>query len=253
MPAILAGRDVLGLAQTGTGKTAAFVLPILEHIMVKRSDGPRALIIAPTRELVQQIQGEIETLARGARVKSVTVYGGVRQEPQVRGLRARPDIIVACPGRLLDLFGQGAVDLSRIEILVLDEADYMFDMGFLPDVRRILKALPKERQNLMFSATMPPEIRNLTEEVLVAPFNQRAADGHRPHAGRHRVRLGRGRRARLGGGGRGGAGTPRRAEGGGEPYPRGNRAGDVHGDPRAARGRGDHGERVRRIRRAQCR
>jgi ATP-dependent RNA helicase RhlE len=139
--------------------------------MVKRSDGPRALIIAPTRELVQQIQGEIETLARGARVKSVTVYGGVRQEPQVRGLRARPDIIVACPGRLLDIFGQGAVDLSRIEILVLDEADYMFDMGFLPDVRRILKALPKERQNLMFSATMPPEIRNLTEEVLVAPFN----------------------------------------------------------------------------------
>ena len=170
IPAILAGRDVLGLAQTGTGKTAAFVLPILEHLILRRADGPRALIIAPTRELVQQIQGEIELLSRGARIKTVTVYGGVRQDPQVRGLRARPDIIVACPGRLLDLFGQGAVDFSRIEILVLDEADYMFDMGFLPDVRRIIRACPKERQNLMFSATMPPEIRSLTEEVLVAPF-----------------------------------------------------------------------------------
>lgn len=170
IPAALAGRDVLGLAQTGTGKTAAFVLPVLEHILLARTPGPCALILAPTRELANQIGSEIATLARGTRVKAATVFGGVRQEPQVRALRARPDIVVACPGRLLDLMGQGAVDLARVEILVLDEADTMFDMGFLPAIRRILAALPAERQTLMFSATMPPEIRSLTGEVMKGPF-----------------------------------------------------------------------------------
>lgn len=171
IPAILEGRDVLGLAQTGTGKTAAFVLPILQRLMNGRRIGnkPRALILAPTRELAEQTHMAIYALGRQTGLRSITVYGGVGAGPQVSGLRMGVDIIVACPGRLLDLMGQNALSLTGIEILVLDEADQMFDMGFLPSIRRILSALPKQRQTLLFSATMPAEIRSLADELLQRP------------------------------------------------------------------------------------
>ncbi len=169
VPAALSGRDVLGLAQTGTGKTAAFALPLLQRLLAGPRPGPRALILAPTRELASQIAAEIEMLARFTRIKVATVFGGVSTQGQIAALRAKPEILVACPGRLLDLMGQRVVRLDRIEMLVLDEADHMFDMGFLPDIRRILAALPERRQNLMFSATMPREIRRLANQVLRRP------------------------------------------------------------------------------------
>ncbi|MEJ2146802.1 MAG: DEAD/DEAH box helicase [Acidobacteriota bacterium] len=166
----LRGRDILGLAQTGTGKTAAFALPILERLLADRSpNGPRALIVAPTRELASQIAKEIAMLARYSSVRTTTVFGGVPAQPQIRALRKGADILVACPGRLLDLFRQGEVHLDRIEVLVLDEADHMFDMGFLPDVRRIIGAVPRSRQTMLFSATMPTEIRGLADSVLRNP------------------------------------------------------------------------------------
>jgi ATP-dependent RNA helicase RhlE len=169
IPAALEGRDILGLAQTGTGKTAAFALPILQRLHAQRRPGPRALILAPTRELAMQIHAEIGALARFTTVRAVTVFGGVSAAPQIRALRERPDVVVACPGRLLDLMQQGAAKLGDIEVLVLDEADHMFDIGFLPNVRRIVKALPRRRQNLLFSATMPAEVRVLTRELLDRP------------------------------------------------------------------------------------
>ena len=169
IPAILEGRDVLGLAQTGTGKTAAFVLPILQRL----SKGPRgklrALILSPTRELAEQTHTAIEALGRQTGLRSLTIYGGVSAQPQIKRLQSGVEIAVACPGRLLDLMGQQAVNLKGIEVLVLDEADRMFDMGFLPDIRRILAALPTPRQTLLFSATMPPEIRSLANEFLHRP------------------------------------------------------------------------------------
>ena len=159
----------MGLAQTGTGKTAAFVLPILNR-MVKRQDGClRALIIAPTRELAEQIHQAIETLGRKVRIRSATVYGGVGIHPQIQKLK-HADIVVACPGRLLDHMGRSSIDLSKLEVLVIDEADQMFDMGFIPDIRRILKQLPLKRQTLLFSATMAPEIRRLAEDILQDPI-----------------------------------------------------------------------------------
>ena len=169
LPAALEGRDILGLAQTGTGKTAGFALPILERIMRDPGPGPRALILAPTRELAAQITAEIRTLAKGTRIKAISIYGGVGQGPQVTGLRSRPEVLVACPGRLLDLVQQGHAKLGNIETLVLDEADHMFDMGFLVDIRKILKCLPRDRQNLLFSATMPSAIRRLADEMLHKP------------------------------------------------------------------------------------
>lgn len=169
IPAALEGRDVLGLAQTGTGKTAAFALPILERLLATRKPGPRALVLAPTRELANQIDTEIRLLAKFTPVKTAVVYGGVSFHRQVEALRRRPDIIVACPGRLLDLMGERAVRLDSIETLVLDEADHMFDMGFLPDLKRVISALPPVRQNLLFSATMPPEIRGLANQILKTP------------------------------------------------------------------------------------
>ncbi len=169
IPAALKGRDILGLAQTGTGKTAAFALPVLERLRATRKPGPRVLIVAPTRELASQISDDIRTLARFTHLKTVTIFGGVPARPQITELRAKPEIIVACPGRLLDLFQQGAVTLKRIETLILDEADHMFDMGFLPDVRRILSLLPKDRQNLLFAATMPQQIRGLADQLLHNP------------------------------------------------------------------------------------
>jgi len=169
IPAGLAGRDVLGLAQTGTGKTVAFGLPLIERLLANPVRGTRALIVAPTRELVLQIDSEIRKLARYTRLKTVTIFGGVSARAQINKLRHWPEIIVACPGRLLDLYGQGHVRLKHIEALVLDEADHMFDMGFLPDIRRIVAALPKTRQNLLFAATMPREIRGLAEQILHKP------------------------------------------------------------------------------------
>lgn len=169
IPLILAGRDVLGLAQTGTGKTAAFVLPILQHLIAGSRGKLRTLILSPTRELAEQTHTNIGILGRQTGLRSLTIYGGVSALPQIKRLRAGVEIAVACPGRLLDLMGQKAVSLSRIEILVIDEADRMFDMGFLPDIRRILAALPTQRQTLLFSATMPDEIRLLANEFLDHP------------------------------------------------------------------------------------
>jgi ATP-dependent RNA helicase RhlE len=170
IPPILDGRDVLGLAQTGTGKTAAFVLPILQRLLNGPRGKIRVLIISPTRELAEQTHTAINSLAIRTNLRSLTIYGGVSSQPQIKGLRAGAEIIVACPGRLLDLMGQRLVNLNSVETVVLDEADQMFDMGFLPSLRRILSVLPKERQTLMFSATMPTEIRLLVDEFLNHPL-----------------------------------------------------------------------------------
>ena len=169
IPAGLDGRDVLGLAQTGTGKTAAFALPLLERLLAVRRKGPRTLVLAPTRELATQIAEEIRTLSKFTRLKMVTIYGGVSMGSQLNALRAHPEIVVGCPGRVLDLLQQGVLRLGQVETLVIDEADHMFDMGFLPDIRRILRALPARRQNLMFAATMPREIRRLADDLLTEP------------------------------------------------------------------------------------
>jgi ATP-dependent RNA helicase RhlE len=170
IPPILDGRDVLALAQTGTGKTAAFVLPILQRLINRPHGRLRVLIISPTRELAEQTHIAITALGRQTGLRSLTIYGGVGAQPQIKGLRAGADIVVACPGRLLDLMGQGVVNLNSVETLVLDEADEMFDMGFLPAIRRILAALPKPRQTLLFSATMPEEIHSLAKEFLNHPI-----------------------------------------------------------------------------------
>jgi ATP-dependent RNA helicase RhlE len=169
IPSILSGRDLLGLAQTGTGKTAAFALPILQHLMSGPRRKPRALIVAPTRELAEQTHVAFKALGRQTGLRSLTLYGGVSAQPQIKGLQAGAEILVACPGRLLDLMAQRHVDLRGIEMVVLDEADQMFDMGFLPAIRRILAALPAKHQAMLFSATMPPEIRKLALETLHDP------------------------------------------------------------------------------------
>ena len=181
IPIVLAGRDLLAGAQTGTGKTAAFVLPILQRLNATRTPGwqsappapgngsrkgrdasrapIRALVLTPTRELALQVEESVRTYGAHRRIRSVAIYGGVGFEPQVRALRAGPGIVVATPGRLLDHAGQGTIDLSRVEVLVLDEADRMLDMGFIRDIRRILALLPERRQNLLFSATFSEDIR----------------------------------------------------------------------------------------------
>ena len=146
IPPIMEGKDMMGLAQTGTGKTAAFVLPILQRLMSGKRGHIRALIIAPTRELSEQTNESIMQLGRKTGLSSASIYGGVSINTQINRLRSRVDIISACPGRLLDHIGRGTLDLSQVEVLVLDEADHMFDMGFLPDVRRIVKHLPAHRQ-----------------------------------------------------------------------------------------------------------
>ncbi len=169
IPEVLSGRDVLGVAQTGTGKTAAFMLPILQNLL----DGPRGkvrvLVLAPTRELAEQISVATRGFAEQTKLRTVTVYGGVGKRPQAEKLRKGREIVVACPGRLLDVWEDGDLDLNHVETLVLDEADRMFDMGFLPDIRRILALLPVHRQNLFFSATMPSPIRSLADRILANP------------------------------------------------------------------------------------
>lgn len=176
IPPIMAGKDIMGLAQTGTGKTAAFVLPILQRLIQGQRGPIRALIIAPTRELSEQTHESILQLGRKTGLCSTTIYGGVSISNQINRLRSRVDIISACPGRLLDHIGRGTLDLSSVEVLVLDEADHMFDMGFLPDVRRIVKHLPAKRQTLLFSATMPDEIRSLADDLLRDPIHIRIGD-----------------------------------------------------------------------------
>ena len=173
IPLVLAGRDVLAGAQTGTGKTAAFVLPMIQLLHASRpTSGPRvirALILTPTRELALQVEESVRTYGAQDPIRSTTIYGGVGFDPQVRALRSGPEIVVATPGRLLDHLGQRTIDLSRVEILVLDEADRMLDMGFIRDIRKILAVLPARRQNLLFSATFSDEIRRLADGLLDDP------------------------------------------------------------------------------------
>ena len=169
IPHVMSGGDVLGLAQTGTGKTAAFVLPILQRLTKGPMRQVRALIVAPTRELAEQIHESIGVMGRNTKVRSTTIYGGVSKGAQVTALKRGVEIVVACPGRLLDHIGDGSINLSHVEVLVLDEADRMCDMGFLPDIRRIIKQLPTRRQTLFFSATMPDDIRSLADNILNNP------------------------------------------------------------------------------------
>jgi ATP-dependent RNA helicase RhlE len=169
IPVVMEGHDVLGLAQTGTGKTAAFMLPILNRLSAGKLGPVRALIIAPTRELAEQIHQTALSLGKKTKVRSLAIYGGVAKGPQAAALRRGAEIVVACPGRLLDHMADRNIDLSQVEVLVLDEADRMCDMGFMPDIRRILNQLPKQRQTLFFSATMPAEIRSLADSILQNP------------------------------------------------------------------------------------
>jgi len=169
IPPIMQGRDVIGLAQTGTGKTAAFVLPILQRLLQSPRGRVNALIISPTRELAEQTCEAISELGRQTGLRSIAIYGGVSMQQQIQGLRSGSEIAVACPGRLLDHIWKGTIDLSHVEVLVIDEADRMFDMGFLPDIRSILKCLTRQRQTLLFSATMPDDIRRLVQDVLHQP------------------------------------------------------------------------------------
>ena len=179
IPELLAGRDMLGIAQTGTGKTAAFALPILHQLSRKPRNtgnnsprgprGPRALVLAPTRELAIQIGEEFRAYGRHLHLRQTVIFGGVGQKPQVNALSRGVDIVIATPGRLLDLMGQRRLGLGAVEFLVLDEADRMLDMGFVRDVRKIVSALPKRRQSLLFSATMPGEIARLSGEILADP------------------------------------------------------------------------------------
>lgn len=184
IPLILDGLEVLACAQTGTGKTAAFALPILQCLetdqSAKHKNGGqphqprrniRALVLAPTRELAQQISDSFTTYGRFCGLKHTVVYGGVNKNPQARALRKGVDILVATPGRLFDHMSDGAIKLNSVEILVLDEADCMLDMGFLPDIQRILKKVPQRRQTILLSATMPPSIRELAEDIMTDPVS----------------------------------------------------------------------------------
>ena len=176
IPPALAGRDIIGCAQTGTGKTAAFVIPIIERLAVFPKGLPQALILAPTRELALQTLATIEKLGRSRRISATVIVGGADMQAQVRGLRQRPDVLVATPGRLLDHMWNGTIVLSSIKMLVLDEADRMLDMGFAPQINQILDALPEQRQTLLFSATLPADLARLIQanvnnpvRVMVAP------------------------------------------------------------------------------------
>ncbi len=174
IPQLLVGRDMLGIAQTGTGKTAAFALPILHQLSRKRghngSRGPRALILAPTRELAIQIGAEFRAYGKHLHLRQTVIYGGVSQKPQVNALSRGVEIIIATPGRLLDLMGQRRLGLEAVEFFVLDEGDRMLDMGFVRDIRKIVSALPGTRQSMLFSATMPGEIARLSGEILTDPM-----------------------------------------------------------------------------------
>jgi superfamily II DNA/RNA helicase len=166
IPHLIEGHDLLGLAQTGTGKTAAFVLPTLQRLQQKPRKKTRALILTPTRELAEQIHENIGQMVGTTGLRSCSIYGGVSKAGQIKHIKSGVEIVVACPGRLLDHINSGTINLADIEVLILDEADQMFDQGFLPDIRRILKNVPQKRQSMVFSATMPGPIRHLVEDVL---------------------------------------------------------------------------------------
>ena len=180
IPPVLAGRDVIGTAQTGSGKTAAFLLPILQRLMRGTHGRTRALVLSPTRELAAQIEAAFRGFAKGTRLRAHAVYGGVGMAPQEHALRGGVDVVVATPGRLLDHMGRRNVDFRGLEVLVLDEADRMLDMGFLPDVRRIVGALPRDRQTLLFSATMPPGIEQLSRGIMRNPVRIAVSPPYRP-------------------------------------------------------------------------
>jgi ATP-dependent RNA helicase RhlE len=169
IPEVMTGKDILGLAQTGTGKTAAFALPLIQRLAQGSRGKVRALVVAPTRELAEQIHKSFQELSVGTGLRSVAVYGGVGKKPQFDAFNRGVEILVACPGRLLDHLNNHDLKLDKVETLVLDEADQMFDMGFFPDIRRILKHIPRKRQTLLFSATMPADIRKLADETLTNP------------------------------------------------------------------------------------
>jgi ATP-dependent RNA helicase RhlE len=169
IPAAMSGHDIVGTAQTGTGKTAAFVLPILNRLLEGHNRRLRVLVLAPTRELAEQTHEAFRTFGMGTGIRSATVYGGVGPAPQIKALKDGVEVLVACPGRLLDHMEQGLVRFDHVEVLVLDEADRMFDMGFLPQVRRILKRIPARRQTMLFSATFPAEVEALAAEMLRHP------------------------------------------------------------------------------------
>ncbi|MGZ8437019.1 MAG: DEAD/DEAH box helicase [Candidatus Limnocylindrales bacterium] len=194
IPLVLAGRDLLAAAQTGTGKTAAFVLPILDRLRDKANSSfsparhpVRVLILVPTRELAMQVDESVRTYGRTVPLRSTVVYGGIPIEPQIKALRAGVEILVATPGRLLDHVGQRTVNLGQVEILVLDEADRMLDMGFLPDIRRILELLPPRRQSLLFSATFSQDIRDLSGSLLRDPATVEVAARNRPVEAVHQL------------------------------------------------------------------
>lgn len=180
IPVILKGRDIIGTAQTGSGKTAAFVLPILQRLMRQPPGKTRALVLSPTRELASQTDEAFKGLAKGTHLRGHAVYGGVGMAPQEHALRGGVDVVVATPGRLLDHMGRRNVDFRGLQVLVLDEADRMLDMGFLPDVRRIVGALPRERQTLLFSATMEPEVESLSRSIMRDPVRISVSPPHRP-------------------------------------------------------------------------
>jgi ATP-dependent RNA helicase RhlE len=169
IPLVQTGRDLIGCAQTGTGKTAAFLLPVLHRLALAPKGGTRLLVLEPTRELAAQVEENFHELGKHLPLRAVTVYGGVGFAPQIQGLRGNFDVVIATPGRLLDHMGRGNAKFDKLEVLVLDEADRMMDMGFLPDLRRIIQRLPKKRQTLLFSATIPPEIERLSREILHEP------------------------------------------------------------------------------------
>lgn len=169
IPLLLDGHDLLGIAQTGTGKTAAFCLPILQKLIIQEDKGLRALIIAPTRELATQIHLSFEQYGQGLGLTSLAIYGGVDQKNQVKALREGVDILVATPGRLLDLMDQGLLRLGKVQMLVLDEADRMLDMGFIEDLHTIIQSLPSDRQSMFFSATMPAPVAALSKKILNEP------------------------------------------------------------------------------------
>ena len=184
IPAILDGKDIIGCAQTGTGKTAAFVLPMLHRLETipqkSKKKKARVLVVTPTRELAVQIEQAVRGYGRYMELKSIAVYGGTRIETQMKVLRRGVDVVVATPGRLLDLIQRGVMNLSLIEVLVLDEADRMFDMGFITDIRKIVKEIPDKRQTLLFSATMPNAIRKLTESIQKSPVMIQIGQQHNP-------------------------------------------------------------------------
>ncbi len=182
IPLALKGQDVMGAAQTGTGKTAAFGLPLLNRVLTEKHDKPAALVLSPTRELAVQIEESLKKFAKYTKVKILAVYGGVGYGPQIDGLKKGADIIVATPGRLLDHVARGTLHLDTLRMLVLDEADRMLDMGFLPDVRRIIARVPRERQTMLFSATFPDEVTKLSKEILHDPKNVQI--GHKSSAAR---------------------------------------------------------------------